>query len=206
LEKDSPDELLRQLVSTGVEKLLSRKHLKDEKHGLRWGQLIDRCHTSIRIIGWSCMNVLEGGTRDLFPRLVTSKRRLEFLVLDASAVEQANSMNFDPICNMNHIGIADDFRNGLDKIKQLGKSISPEYRQYIEVRQTNWMMAWSAMAVDVDDADGLIQLEVYLYGRNLDDRPELILRQKPDGYYDRVKHSIDIMWKSAEKVEIKWED
>jgi hypothetical protein len=193
--------LLQQARQLGVTQLLTRDSIRDASCGLRWDQLVDRCRESMRIVGWSCRNVCGGGPRDAFLRLVTEgDRRLEFLVLSARAVEEARSLNFGPVCNTEHEAVLSDFGIGLKELGAFLELIPEERRNRVDVRATNWTMAWSAVAVDLLRPDGLLQVELYLYRRNLDLRPELILSPASGGYYGLFAQSMEEMWANAEKV------
>jgi hypothetical protein len=201
--KHSPAELVRQAEQMGVSQLLFRRDVKNPDYGLMWKQLVSKCKKSIRIVGWSCMNVNDGASRDAFRELLSKDdRKLEFLVIKADAVEKSNLLNFGPVCNVEHKTLISDFQKGIDDVRKLAEQISFGRGSQIEVRETNWIMSWSAVAVDLDEEDGLIQVENYIYKQNLDSRPLFVVRQTRDGYYQVFKQSIHNMWQAATQVVI----
>ena len=196
--------------SKGISYLLFREDLANGRYGLQWKQLVDRCQKSMRIWGWSCRNVKDGKSRDYFRKLVLeNNRKLEFLVLDASAVAQAASLNFGPVCNTTHSAVLNDFNTGKDEIEDFVKDeIVPtctpgEYKCLrVIMKATNWVMSWSGVAVDMDESNGLIQVELYLYNHELAERPQLILGPTDGGYYPKFKASLEQMWGAATPIEL----
>jgi len=199
--KVGPHRLLAQARDAGVSALLSRRSLSDPRHELTWSDLVGRCSSILRIVGWSCQNVVSGATRDAFAELVSRpRRRLQFLVLSQSAVLEATSLNFGPVCNTVLDTVRKDLEKGIGEMRRFARQLSPRPRARVEVRETDWIMSWSAVTVDARKQDGLIQVELYAYNVPLELRPVLILSHSQKGYYPVFRRSIDSMWKHAKKV------
>lgn len=187
----------------GVSNLFLREDLLRPEYGLKWKQLEQQCQKSIRVVGWSNMNVIDGKSRYIFKNLVSSQdRKLEWLIFDAEAVAQVKTLNFGPICTQDHETIVKDLRSGLEDLKEFYETLEPKLRKNIEVRETNWIMSWSAVSVDLTESTGLLQIELYTYNIGPETRPVIILYPKPGGFYEVCKESLDNMWSSAKVVKL----
>ncbi|MCH7886757.1 MAG: toll/interleukin-1 receptor domain-containing protein [Candidatus Marinimicrobia bacterium] len=201
--KRKPVNFEESMDAMGISNLLLRKNLTTESFGLRWNQLEKRCKKSMRILGWSNMNVLTGQSRIVFKELVTNgNRKLEWLLLDSSKVSKATTLNFGPVCNQEHSTILKDLDEGIAQMRDFYSRLDKKYRKNIEVRRTNWTMSWSSVAVDLNEANGLLQVDLYTFGINPDSRPEIVLYPKSGGFYEVFRKSIENMWNEAKVIEL----
>lgn len=207
--KPSLSLLYKQINDLGLQNIFYRKDLIH--NGLKWADLFNNCHKSIRVFGWSCTNAITPTSRDIFKKFLIDNPEitLEFLVLDSEAVKKSSDINFGPVCCMeNTHNIEKDFKDGMSNIYELIKSITDEKTRNsvikrITIKKTNWIMTWSGVCVDLeDDLNGLIQIELYLYMINLDYRPELILSNQKDGYFKYFRESINNLWDSGSIINL----
>lgn len=211
-----PLSLLDQAEHRGVSQLLLGEDVKKSEHGLAFGQLFARCRTSIRVIGWSCINALS--RRDAFTQwqefVRTSDAPVEFLILDHEAVSVAighsEGLWFGPVCGRLEQSILEELKEARKKLRELRNTpgLSAERRRRIRLRATKWVMTWSGVALDVFGPrnrvlhDGLLQVEMFTYMRPASDRPVMVLRDTPGSYYHILADSISAMWKQSKVVEL----
>src|SRR5205085_83817 len=112
--------------------------------------------------------------------LASSGRKVRFLMYDPRVASKSCTLNLDPVCNVGPEFIGHDFRKGVQDVEHLIKQAGA-HAANIEVRLTNWFLAWSAVAVDRSTEQGLLQIELYHYSnpykvdQHLDRRVELLL-------------------------------
>jgi class 3 adenylate cyclase len=189
-----------------VERLTTRDQLREPAIGLSWSSVEQRCRTDLLVAGWSCRGVHLGTTRDTFLHLARSGRKVQFLIYDPTVLEKS-TLKLGPVCNVGPGFVHSDVRKGLDDVSQLIE-MAGGGSENIEVRLTDWFIAWSAVAVDRSSSDGILQIELYHYLNpykvlnHLDKRVELILDPRSE-FYEGFRGSLDTMWDNAEKPQAK---
>jgi hypothetical protein len=143
--------------------------------------------------------------RDFFIRLASSNRTVQFLVYEPKVLENC-SINLGPVCNVGPEYVHHDVNKGLEDVRELIRLANSKARTRIELRVTDWLIAWSAVGVDISAESGMIQVELYLYmnpfhaPNHLDKRIEMLLTPR-SRFYEGFRASLDAIWRSAKTVE-----
>jgi len=183
-----------------VEWLIFREQLRNPIFGLSWASIGQRCKKELLIIGWSCRGIHLGKTRDTFLNLAKAGRKVSFLIFDPTILQRPG-INLGPVCNVEPDYVHSDVVKALDDIAQLFR-MAGEWKKNLELRLTSWLIAWSAVAIDRESPDGLLQIESYHYMNphglveHLDKRPELVLARESI-FYEGFYRSIDAIWESS---------
>jgi len=166
--------------------LVTRQELRTKKpYGLRWAQIAAYALTEIRIWGWSCMNVIDGNSRNIFRDwlLPWSHRRLRVLVMNPDAVAKSQ-LNFGSVCGIEDDKVVvKDIREVIHDLKEWKDDPQVPGNQ-VELLKTNWNLTFSGVAVDIgqdaESSEGIIQSEQFSYNfgpDHLSNRLNLVVRR-----------------------------
>lgn len=186
-----------------IQKLFKRKNLFEEKNNLRWVQISSNIKKEINIIGWSCRGIFNNNSNIHFQKMLDSGVKVNIIIQSPNAISNSPLLNFGPVCNHKDFPdrIIEDIEMGKATYQEFYNNLSENAKTNISLFETNYLITWSAVAVDMDTNQGFIQIEFYHYdnptGNHLDDRPNLILTPKSE-FYLGFKNSIDNIKKSVE--------
>jgi hypothetical protein len=186
-----------------IQKLFKRKNLFEEKNNLRWLQISSNIKKEINIVGWSCRGIFNNNSNIHFQKMLESGIRVNIIIQSPNAISNSPLLNFGPVCNHKDFPerIIEDIEMGKTTYQEFYNNLSENARMNISLSETNYLITWSAVAVDMETNHGFIQIEFYHYdnptGNHLDDRPNLILTPKSE-FYLGFKNSIENIKKSVE--------
>ena len=176
---------------------------RDVVQQLPWSEVIARTRRELFVFAWSGVNAVSKRTRNVFRSLLQQGRTLNYMVMDPGAFARSSAhLQFAPVCSWDEASVVKDIGDGLEGIRDLQRSLTAEEASRLHVRTTDWLMTWSGLAIDPDSADGLIQMEGYLYhyGRHQEDhlpfRPNIIVTPASE-LYEPFHRSIREMWDGA---------
>ncbi len=193
--------------NTRSEYIITRDQLKDRRHRLRWVDVQQSCTSDLYICGPTCLNIIGGRTRFIFLALLEKGANFNMLTLDPESVARS-AIDFGPFCNSSSKRMLQDVNNGIRNIREFYKDIPSKQRGQLRFRVTDWLMAWSAVAIDPQKDIGRLQIEIYHYddpyGENdpLAFRPQLIVNRESE-LYRGFWYSLESMWKKAKTVDLE---
>jgi hypothetical protein len=212
----SPDELAQEFINEvctyrpqlrARHLLVTREEMLDERaYGLRWAQIAEYAKDEIRIWGWSCMNVLDGNSRNIFQQWLNASehRRLRILALDPDCVE-TSQLEFGPVCGVAEDTVVEDIRNAIANVKEWRDSGAVPADQ-IDILTTRLNLTFSGVAIDMGNdattSNGVIQSEYYTYNfgaNHLSNRPNLVVRRGP-GYWVGQHRSVAAIFDSGTRA------
>jgi hypothetical protein len=149
------------------------------------------------------MNAINGGSRTVFRNWLSGgaggtgkSRKLQVLLMKHEALERS-LINFGPVCCVSHDRVVADVKDALGRWKSWGAECGFGIDR-LDIRATDWIMAFSGVAIDMDGPDGLIQAEFYSYNTpdHLAARPNLIVRVG-SAYWDPLRTSVAELFDSG---------
>jgi len=180
--------------------ILSRAEVIKE---LPFAKLTERAQREIYFVGWSCSHVFLPRHRGTFRDFLARDVRLKLLANHPRYLEPIASLQFGHICDTTNAGVVRDVSNGVQTIRdELNKDFfTDQHRARVDFKTTDWLMLWSAVAVDPEGEHGLLQVESYVYrgltGRSaIDCRPNIVLTRR-HAFYDTYWASIKAIWDSG---------
>ncbi|MEL6535429.1 MAG: hypothetical protein AAFQ98_08460 [Bacteroidota bacterium] len=166
-----------------------------ETFPLKWEKLCPTVTEELIVIGWSNKNALNTFAEQHFQKLVEQGKKITVVVQSREAITKSPQLNFGPVCNHARFPerIIDDIGDGVKGFQNIHRGISEEKQDNLRLVETDYLITWSAVAVDIDQPHGIIQLEFYLYEypigakadsrkNELQNRPSLVLTPESKFY------------------------
>jgi hypothetical protein len=191
-----------------IHQLLKRKNIYEERNNLKWPQIAEYIQSDLTIIGWACRNVFNSATRVHFVKMLEAGVKMNIIIQSPEAISESPLLNFGPVCDHTKFPerIVKDIKTGIEQFNEFFETLSDKARENINLIETNWLITWSAVAIDIESGNGVVQLEIYHYdnptGNHLDDRPNLVLTPKSE-LYEGFKNSIINIKNSGKKLNLK---
>jgi hypothetical protein len=204
----SVDEFMNNISSTSSfdSKIVFRHELIKE---LPWDKVLAKTKTELLIWAWSGEAAMNQRTRNLFFKLIDKGIYLKFMILNSEAYSKSSEiMEMHQICAWKKNDVKKDISAGREKLIEFRKSLTDHQKEYFILKETNWLMTWSGLAIDPESDNGLIQIENYLYNYSNEFSPEIsisnhlnyrpnLLIDKSSKFFSPYYLSIKNMWKSA---------
>jgi hypothetical protein len=188
-------------------RLISRHDMIHGPHGMTWADIASRANDELYIWGLTCLNTVSSKNKSQFVKIVQKTNKLNILMMSEESIKKSSEhMNFGVVCNKSKFDFSPEVKTSMDTIReQLILQFSlmldgHDLVKKVEIRQTNWSMTWSGVAIDPDSNDGVLQIETYLYQEaDLDARPNIILT-KASPIYQCYRDSLRALWDGANPV------
>lgn len=205
---DALTDLMREVAlasPTAPERVLQRRHVQAE---LPFDEIYRRVNKELYMWGWSGVNAANAKTRNMIAALTKAGKKVRFLVLDPEKAKAASRhLSLAPVCSWSDEVVGNDIAQGRKFLLELRNGLPASDRFNLECRETSWFMAWSGIAIDPKEENGLLQVESYLYhygdnvgaGNHLDFRPNLLLTPESQ-LYEPFWYSLDRMWGEASVI------
>lgn len=189
---------------TNPERFLFRRDLIKE---LPWSKVSEQTEETLYIWAWSGVAAYNERTRNTFISLLREKRKVNFMILNPKVAEAVSkTIRMHPVCSWTAPGVRKDMAKARRNLINFRTGLTGDEKKFLDLRETDWFMAWSGLAVDPEKDAGVLQIESYLYnyadavkpGNHLDFRPNVLLTRKSN-FFEPYWYSIKGMWKAAAK-------
>lgn len=189
------------------ERFVFRKELIRD---LPWARVSEETKDTLWIWAWSGVAALNERTRNTLISLLKRKKKIKFMILNPDVSKRAAvAMKMSPVCSWPSEKVQKDITRGREALIDLWSGLDKNQREYFFIRETDWFMAWSGLAIDPETECGRLQIENYLYnygehvpsGNHLDYRPNLLLT-KQSKFYTPYWRSIEEMWEKAKPITV----
>lgn len=134
-------------------------------------------------------------------KLKNKDTRIRFLLANPCDDEHICTLisRFDPVTN----GDADWLRHDLTKVVQVLRSVQNKgYPGLLELKFYKIVPSFGIFAINPDNAEGIIKVEMFPYLTPIEKRPHFVLRKDRDGeWYDLFRQQFEEQWKDSLKYE-----
>ncbi len=185
-----------------TQKLLQRKNVLNEKNNLRWSQISSVITEHLIITGWSCRSIFGAHSDNSFRNILKSGKRITIVIQSSDAIDKSPLLNFGPVCNHKEDPkrILLDIDMGKAVFQEFYDKLDTESKRNIQLIETNWLITWSSVSVDMETDNGVLQIEFYHYNdpvnEHLEARPNLILTKESEfylGFKNSIKSIVESM-------------
>ncbi len=198
---------IRNLTLEFSEKLLLRKEAINE---FPLKKLSDIATEEFYVWGLSIIGVSNERIRNAILDMTSRSVCVKLLMIDRESAEKASKfIKFGPICSFKDEELHIDIDTSQKELRRIYRKLNDSQRKYFICKTTNWNITWSGISVDPFKANGIIQVESYLYNYIIHEKSDdprnyriNLVACRNSRFYNQLAFSLKELWENAQIVDL----